>query len=290
MKIGDVILLLRPKQWVKNLLIFAAIIFSKRFFDGLSLMKVTITFLGFCALSSASYILNDLLDLNEDRGHPWKSSRPLASGKIKVGTAIFLGGLLLLLSLIVAWILGMHLFWLFGAYFVLQLGYSLGFKHVVLVDVIIIACGFVMRAISGGLAISVEISNWLLLCTFLLALFLALAKRRQELILLEHKASDHRRVLAEYSAPFIDALLPIVIGANVVAYALYTVSPEVLARFHTNRLIFTFPFVIYGLFRYLYLLHQKDLGDNPTLVLFTDHPLQIDLLLWLMTCFLIIYL
>jgi 4-hydroxybenzoate polyprenyltransferase len=153
----------------------------------------------------------------------------------------------------------------------------------------LLACGFVIRAIAGGVAIAAHVSNWLLLCTFLLALFLALCKRRQEIVVLEKNAIDHRPVLAEYSEPFIDSLISVITGATVVSYALYTVSPEVIRKLGTDKLIFTLPFVLYGIFRYLYLMHQKDLGDNPTEVLFKDFSLQLGILGWLAVCFILIY-
>jgi 4-hydroxybenzoate polyprenyltransferase len=192
-------------------------------------------------------------------------------------------------SFIVSYLLSPKLLIIFLAYFFLQLIYSFGLKHVVILDVMLLASGFVIRAVAGGVAIGAHVSNWLLLCTFLLALFLALCKRRQELVVLEKNAADHRPVLAEYSAPFIDSLISVITGATVVSYALYTVSHEVIRKLGTDKLIFTLPFVLYGIFRYLYLMHQKDLGDNPTKVLFTDFSLQLGILLWLIICSILIY-
>lgn len=291
MNFKNIFALLRPKQWVKNLLVFAAIIFSRHLSDFTMLFKVCVTFVIFCGLSSATYILNDLLDLKEDRAHPWKKKRPLASGAVSKQTAVMINLGLLAVCLGVAFALDSKLGLVFVCYYFIQCAYSFfGLKHVVLLDVMLIAVGFVMRAIAGGVVIHVVITNWLLLCTFLLAIFLALLKRRQELIVMEEdQAVSHRQVLLEYSVNFIDSLISIVAGATIVSYALYTVSPEVQSKFGTDHLVFTLPFVLYGVFRYLYLVHQKDLGDNPTRVLFTDLALQLDILAWLVTCFLMIY-
>jgi len=286
----SVFILLRPKQWIKNCLVFAALIFSRNVFHSDLVLKAVFAFILFCLVSSAAYILNDILDLKEDRQHPWKRMRPLASGQVPVRLAAVLVGVFLLFSGFFAWVIQWKLFVCLAAYFIVQMTYSFGLKHVVLWDVMLLSCGFVIRAIAGGMAIGVGVSNWLLLCTFLLALFLALCKRRQELVVLEDKASDHRPVLAEYSLTFIDSLLSVITGATVVSYALYTVSPEVIRKFHTDRLIFTVPFVLYGIFRYLYLVHQRSLGDNPTQVFFTDVPLLVGIMIWLLSCVFIIYL
>lgn len=284
-----IINLLRPKQWVKNLLVFAALIFSKHLLDLPLLWRSSLTFVAFCALSSSAYVLNDLFDLKEDRAHPWKRTRPIASGAVSISFAIILCNTLMIVSLLIAYLLNLKLLIIFLIYFLLQLVYSFGLKHVVILDVMLLASGFVIRAIAGGIAISANVSNWLLLCTFLLALFLALCKRRQELVVLEKSAVDHRPVLAEYSEPFIDSLISVITGATVVSYALYTVSSEVIRKLGTDKLIFTLPFVLYGIFRYLYLMHQKDLGDNPTEVLFKDFSLQLGILAWLVVCFILIY-
>lgn len=287
--VKQLLILLRPKQWIKNLVIFAALIFSRNLFYPPLMRKTFVAFVALCALSSAGYILNDLLDIKEDRAHPWKRTRPLASRAVKVPTTIVLSFLLCLFSLVVGYALGLNLFFVLIGYLVLQLGYSLGLKHVVLVDVILIACGFVLRAVAGAVVIDVAITSWLLLCTFFLALFLALCKRRQEINLLKEEAAGHRPVLTEYSEKFIDALIPIVTGSTVLCYALYTVSDEVVIKFGTDRLVFTFPFVLYGIFRYLYLLHMRQLGDSPTKVLYTDRPLQLDILAWLLACLALVY-
>jgi len=281
--------MLRPKQWIKNLLVFAALIFSKHLLDLPLLLRTALVFIAFCTLSSSAYVLNDLLDLKEDRSHPWKRLRPIASGAVSTSFAVLLGIILMGFSFGIGCLLSFKLLIIFLVYFFLQLVYSFGLKHVVILDVMLLASGFVIRAIAGGVAIAAHVSNWLLLCTFLLALFLALCKRRQEIVVLEKSAVDHRPVLAEYSEPFIDSLISVITGATVVSYALYTVSPEVIRKLGTDKLIFTLPFVLYGIFRYLYLMHQKDLGDNPTEVLFTDFSLQLGILAWLVVCFILIY-
>lgn len=280
---------LRTKQWIKNLIVFAALIFSMRLFHGPSLMKACAAFVGFCLASSAAYILNDILDLKEDRKHPWKQRRPLASGALKIWHAAGLGAILALTASGSALVVRPALMAVVLAFLGLQILYSIRLKHVVLLDVLLIATGFVLRAVGGGVAIGANISNWLLLCTFLLALFLALCKRRQELVVLTTQAVSHRPVLAEYSREFVDSLLAVITGATVVSYALYSVSPEVIHKLGTDRLIFTVPFVVYGIFRYLYLIHQKELGDSPTQVLYSDRPLQAGILAWLAVCMALIY-
>ena len=285
----NILVMLRPKQWIKNLLVFAALIFSKHLLDLPLLLRTALVFIAFCTLSSSAYVLNDLLDLKEDRSHPWKRLRPIASGAVSTSFAVLLGIILMGFSFGIGCLLSFKLLIIFLVYFFLQLVYSFGLKHVVILDVMLLASGFVIRAIAGGVAIAAHVSNWLLLCTFLLALFLALCKRRQEIVVLEKSAVDHRPVLAEYSEPFIDSLISVITGATVVSYALYTVSPEVIRKLGTDKLIFTLPFVLYGIFRYLYLMHQKDLGDNPTEVLFTDFSLQLGILAWLVVCFILIY-
>lgn len=281
--------LIRPKHWIKNLLVFAALIFSEQLFDQISFVRVCIVFFAFCAISSACYILNDFLDLKEDQQHPSKRFRPLATGTVSKRTARILSGLLLMGSFLMGLGLGKGALFVLLGYGFIQLIYSFGLKRVVILDVMLLAMGFVLRAVAGGVVIYVNISNWLLLCTFLLALFLALCKRRQEMVILKHVASQHRHVLSEYSITFIDSLISVITGATVVTYAFYTVSRDVQMRFGTDRLIFTVPFVIYGIFRYLYLIHQKEMGDNPTQVLYCDFALQLDIFLWLVICLTLIY-
>jgi len=281
---------LRPKHWIKNLLIFSEILFSQNIFVLSLLLKVVIAFLLFCLLSSAGYIINDITDLERDRSHPLKSQRPLASGKLKVSHAVSVLIIIVPLSLAVSFYLDLSFFFMAAAYFLLQLAYSFYLKQIVILDVFTIACGFVLRVLAGAFIIDVEISSWLIICTILLSLFLGMSKRRYELVLLEQDAKNHRDVLSKYSPYLLDQMLSVVTASTVVAYALYTISPETTEKFGTRNLIFTIPFVLYGILRYLYLIHQKETGGSPEKVLLTDKPLMIDIFLWAITAGLILYL
>lgn len=281
---------MRPIQWVKNILVFAGLIFSQNFFDSSLFIKSFLGFVLFCTTSSSVYILNDILDLKQDKLHPIKSKRPLASGELSVSSTLSFSLILGIISIVLA-------FWLqsnFGAvilvYFLLNLFYSLYLKHIVILDVMSVAAGFVLRAVAGALVIQVTISSWLVVCTILLALFLGFSKRRHELVLLENNAANHRRILAEYSPYFLDQMIAVVTASTVVAYAFYTLSPEVMEKLGTKHMILTIPFVLYGIFRYLYLIHQKKEGGRPTRMLLTDKPILINILLWLVAVFLILYL
>ncbi|MEW6685328.1 MAG: decaprenyl-phosphate phosphoribosyltransferase [Candidatus Edwardsbacteria bacterium] len=279
----------RSKQWMKNLFIFAGILFSQNILDFLLLSKVIFAFLIFCFLSGSIYIFNDLTDLEQDRRHPVKSHRPLASGRLKAGQAISALIIFIPSSLAVSYWLNLSFFIIALAYFLLQLAYSFSLKNVVILDVFIVAIGFVLRVLAGAVVINVEISSWFLVCAILLSLFLGLSKRRYELVVLKEKAQNYRKVLAEYSPYLLDQMISVVTSATVVAYTLYTVSPETIQKFKTKNLIFTVPFVLYGIFRYLYLIHQKGLGGNPENILVTDKPLMIDILLWVITAGIILY-
>ena len=247
------VVLLRPKQWVKNLIIFAALVFSMNLFNVQRLVAAILTFVIFCLLSSAVYILNDIRDVEQDRLHPWKKKRPIATGEISILHALILSGILILISCLGSYAVSKELFFVVLAYLVLQLAYTLYLKQVVLLDIIIIAIGFVLRAVAGAISIRVMISDWLLLCAFLLALFLGFCKRRQELVIYdESSASSFRPVLTQYSSQLLDALIDVVTGATVLAYAIYTVWPDTVQKFGTHKLLYTLPFVVYGIFRYLW--------------------------------------
>jgi len=285
----EVIKSMRPQQWVKNLFIFAALIFSQNALNLPLLLKTILAFVAFCVVSGAVYILNDIKDLEEDKLHPVKSKRPIASGRLKKRHAVSSFFLLSLLSLILAFLLNLYFLAAVVIYFIIQVLYSIRLKHVVILDVFIIATGFFIRVIAGGLAIEVNLSSWLLICTILLALFLALSKRRHEMVLLERKASDHRPILGEYSPYLLDQMIAVVTASTVIAYCLYTISEETIRKFETKKLIFTVPFVLYGIFRYLYLIHQKDEGGSPELLIIKDKPLLVDIFLWIASAMLIIY-
>lgn len=287
--ISAIIESLRPKQWLKNLFIFAPLIFSQNVLQWPLLQRTLLGFLAFCLLSGAVYIFNDLRDLEEDKHHPLKSRRPLASGRLKKSHAWIAFILTGAGSLALSYALSPRFFAAALAYFILQTAYSLGLKHIVILELFIIAAGFVLRVVAGGLIIDVSLSPWLLICTFLLALFLAMSKRRHELVLLEDDAPTHRPILKEYSPLLLDQMISVVTASTVVAYCLYTISDETVAKFGTTNLIFTVPFVIYGIFRYLYLVHQKNLGGSPEALILKDKPLFITLILWIAVSAIILY-
>lgn len=280
----------RPHQWLKNSIVLAALVFAKKL-NETNLVLTSLAALGiFCLLSSGAYILNDIFDLKKDQKHPLKSKRPIASGKISVPQAAVFSIIIIAVALILGFSINLY-FGLCGlGYVVLNFLYSAFIKNWVILDVMAIALGFVLRAVAGAVAIQVEISSWLLVCTTLLALFLSLGKRRQELILLEEEAKHHRQILTEYSPYFLDQMIAVVTASTVVAYSFYTLSPEVEQKFGTNLLSLTIPFVLYGIFRYLYLIHQKIEGGNPTRALLTDKPLLINIFLWFVAVLIILYL
>jgi len=281
--------LLRPTQWSKNAVLFAALIFSKHLFIPGDVATVVAAFLCFCAVASGAYVMNDLRDCERDRQHPLKSKRPLPAGRIRRGTAVRISLALMTAGLVAAAILGAGFAVLLSVYLALQVAYTFALKEMVILDVMSIASGFVIRAVAGGVVIDVPISPWLVICTFLLALFLGFSKRRHELVLLEGRATDHRAALREYSPYFLDQMISVVTASTVVAYAIYTASPEVQEKLGTDKLYLTIPFVLFGIFRYLYLVHQKEEGGNPTQLLLSDRPLQVDIVLWIITASLLLY-
>jgi 4-hydroxybenzoate polyprenyltransferase len=280
---------LRPHQWTKNLVVFAALGFSKHLFEPAPLARSTFAFALFCGLSGAVYLLNDLADLERDRRHPLKRLRPLASGVLLPRTAGIVAAVLALGCLGLAFILGRPFAATAFVYLGLNLLYSFRLKEVVIVDVLCVSLGFVLRAVAGGVALGVAVSDWLLICTLLLALFLTLSKRRHELTSLNQEASAHRKILAEYSPYLLDQMINVVTASLLAAYAFYTTTPETREKFQTDRLAWTIPFVLYGIFRYLYLVHQKEKGGSPSDVLLTDRPLLAAVALWALAVVIIIY-
>ena len=280
---------LRPHQWTKNLILFAALLFARRIHDGRSLLASTEAFLIFCFISGAAYLFNDIIDLERDRLHPVKQTRPLAAGLLAPSVAGWAAMGLTAASLFSAFALSSWFGVVALGYFLLIAGYSLFLKNVVILDVLAVSFGFVLRAIAGAVAIDVAFSKWLLICTMLLALFLSLNKRRHELTLLAGGAAEHRRILGEYSPYLLDQMIAVVTASTVVCYALYTQAPETVAKFCTDRLVWTLPFVVYGIFRYLYLVHQREEGGNPSRVLLNDRPLLMAIGLWAATVVTIIY-
>jgi 4-hydroxybenzoate polyprenyltransferase len=283
----DLLVSLRPKQWSKNSLVFLALLFSANerwsFNDPAGVVDVIghslLAFALFAAVSSAQYLLNDVIDAPQDREHPRKRHRPIAAGRISRGTAMVTAIALALVGLAGGCWLAPPLGAVLGLYLAVMVGYSAWFKHVVIVDVFVIAGGFVLRAAGGALAIAVPISPWLYLCTLLGALFLGFAKRRNELSVLQHQAANHRRILDEYTAGFLDQMINIVAASTVIAYSFYTFSAPNLPSNHAMML--TIPFVLYGIFRYLYLIHIKGLGGSPEEVLFSDRWLLADIAGWI---------
>jgi len=280
---------LRPSQWTKNLIIFAGVLFGQRLTDVSAVLAAAGAFVIFCLLSGVVYLINDVMDREADRRHPIKKARPIASGALPVRAALTAAGLIAAGALVSALALRPE-FGLVALLYVVLLGlYSWRLKHVVIIDVLTIAVGFVLRAVAGAVVIPVAVSVWLYLLTILLALFLALAKRRHELVLLADGATGHRRILQEYSPYLLDQMISVVTASTLVAYAIYTVSPETTAKFQTHWLGLTLPFPLYGIFRYLYLVHQKDGGGSPSDMLLTDRPLLICVALWAAVVALIIY-
>ncbi len=281
---------LRPQQWVKNGFVFAALIFSHHLTNWDSNLRVALAAGAFCLISSGAYLLNDILDAEEDRQHPVKRLRPVASGRLGARLAAATSVLLALAALATAWNLDRRFLLIIALYAGVNLAYSWFLKRVMLLDVFVIAAGFVFRVIGGAVVIHVNVSSWLIVCTTLLALFLALSKRRHELVLLKSDASNHRSTLAHYSPYFLDQLIAIVTASTVMSYALYTLSPDVQAKFPGKRLEITIPFVLFGIFRYLYLVHQNEEGGNPTRLVLTDPVLISVVLMWAAAVTFIIYL
>jgi 4-hydroxybenzoate polyprenyltransferase len=287
--LAGLVVSLRPGQWTKNLIVFAGLLFGRKLFDPTSVATACTAFVVFCGLSGAIYLLNDIADRDADRRHPLKSKRPIASGQLSPGLA--LGAAVALTATAVPFA-----FWLrpsFGVvaatYVALLAGYSAWLKHVVIIDVLTIAIGFVLRAAAGAVAIGVAISHWLLVCTVLLALFLAMSKRRHELTLLASGATEHRRILGEYSPYLLDQMIGVVTASTLIAYIFYTISPDTVQNFGTESLALTIPFPLYGIFRYLYLVHQKEGGGSPAEMLLNDRPLLLCVALWAAAVVVVVY-
>jgi 4-hydroxybenzoate polyprenyltransferase len=289
--LAELVIAMRPRQWTKNLLVFAALLFAQKAGDRLALLEAVQTFVVFCLLASAMYLINDCLDVEKDRLDPVKGQRPIACGRLPVAAAVTAAALILVGSLGGAYLAGGRgLLQVALAYAGITLAYSGFLKHVVIVDVFCIAAGFVLRAVAGAVAIKADISPWLIICTLLLSLFLALSKRRGELVLLGEEAANHRASLAEYSLELLDQMIAVVTASTLMSYCLYTIADRTVKMVGSTNLLFTIPFVIYGIFRYLYLMHQKGAGGHPDKVLLSDWPLLIDIVLYALTAALILYL
>lgn len=287
---------MRPKQWSKNAFVFVAILFDRQLDDIDALLRVIFAFFMFSLMASAVYIMNDLVDIERDRAHPKKKDRPLPSGQLPVRLAVTANVILPVVALGASLLVSPELALVLGAYFVLQIGYSFGLKNIVLVDVFCIAAGFVLRTIAGIVVITVtNFSPWLYICVGLLALFLAIGKRRQELVLLQESEfvddiTQVRDTYKGYNMPLLDDMLRMVVTSAAVAYTLYATEAEtILLEADPEYMLLTVPFVYMGLFRYMYIIHRLGKGGDPTEVLFEDRPLQVTLGLWVLMIFVLLY-
>jgi len=281
---------MRPRQWVKNLLVVAVPLASGRLLEPGIIADTFLALVVMCAASAAVYLTNDILDREADRLHPVKRERAIAAGVVPVPLACVVAGLLAAVAVLLPVGLGSSaLSLLVLSYLILQVVYVFWAKHQPVLDLACVAAGFVLRAVAGGVASAIPISTWFLTVTAATALFLGFGKRRHELVLLEGRAAEHRKILDEYSPYFLDQMISVVTASTVVAYCLYTLSPEVANKLHVKHLYLTVPFVLYGIFRYLYLVHQKGQGGNPSRVLLTDPPLITTIALWLLTATIILY-
>ncbi len=286
---------MRPHQWTKNGVLLAGLIFSQHALDPALAWRSLLACLAFCAASSASYIVNDIVDLERDRQHPDKCRRPIASGALSPRLALAAAILLYVMALGGAWLLGRSFALTTLTYVLLIIAYSLWLKRMVILDVLVIAVGFVLRAIAGvevlrDAAPDTEVSPWLLICTLFLALFLATGKRRQEIGMLDEAAAEHRRTLSQYSPGLLDLMMAVMTAVTLVAYSTYTIAPATVRKLHDSpNLVYTVPFVVYGIFRYCYLVFERRKGGNPAEVLMTDGPLLINIVLWLLAVGVIIY-
>ncbi len=290
---GAVILALlrsmRPPQWAKNLFVLAPLVFARLLGDQRAIVRVLLAFAAFCLVSSAVYLVNDIRDREEDRRHPLKRLRPLAAGTLSVPAALAAVVVLFAGAAVLAVPLGLPTAGILVAYALLNFLYTAWLKHVVILDVMSISFGFVLRVLGGAVAAGVAVSSWLLLCTIFLSLFLAFSKRRHELMLLADAASEQRRVLSHYSPAFLDQMINVVTASSVVAYALYAVAPETVEKYHTQHLVWTIPMVLFGIFRYLYLIYQRPGARNPTEAILRDPPFLINMLLWGLAVVWIVY-
>jgi 4-hydroxybenzoate polyprenyltransferase len=277
---------MRPSQWIKNVVVFAGVVFAGRLGEPEFALRALGAFAAFCVLSSAAYVFNDLTDVEKDRLHPEKRNRPIASGRVSRGAAIGLAGALATAGLALAFWLGPR----FGAtaseFLLLNGLYSVWLKRKVIIDVMAIAVSFMLRAIGGvevlrDLDPGVALSAWLLLCTFFLALVMSFGKRRSELVLLDDSAREHREALADYSLQLFDSLIPMLTACAVLAYSIYTIWPDTVAKFGTDKLVYTVPFVVYGFLRYLFLIRERGLGGNPSEILFRDGALLLSVVAWM---------
>jgi len=281
--------ILRPQQWIKNLFVLLPLVFANRLFDFSALLTDVIAFFCFCGVASSVYVLNDIVDLSADKIHPTKKLRPMAAGKVPLSSAALIAVLLFSVSIYVACLLQLQFGFVLGVYFMINVVYSLWLKQLVIIDVMCIGIFYVLRVIAGAVVIQVEISHWLIICTAVLALFIGFNKRRHELKVMGRHSARHRTVLENYSQYFIDQMIGVLTASTVIFYTLYTVDRRTVELFGSTSLLYTVPFVYYGVFRYLYLVHKRGKGGDPTRVVLTDSKMIVNILLWAVTAVTIIY-
>ncbi len=298
-RISDYLKLMRPEQWIKNVFVIVPLIFSKNLFNISLFSGSLLTFISFCFAASSIYVINDIADRDLDKIHPVKKNRPIAAGTVTIFEGWIIAATLVCMSFILMFLGNVHLAAMIPIilYIIINLLYSFGLKKIVLIDVFVIAAGFILRIIAGGYAIDVKISSWLIMTTLFISIFLGIAKRRSEFVQINNgldkikleAGHSTRNVLEEYDLSLIDQILSISAASVIIAYALYTVSERTLQAFHTEALIFTTVFVVYGIFRYLYLIHKPGLGENPTSALIRDMPMVINIILFMVSVVAIIY-
>ncbi len=285
----DYVELIRPSHWMKNVFVFAPIIFSLKLLKVPELLSNTLAFTAFCAGSSAVYVFNDIHDRALDVNHPVKRKRPIASGRVKVGSAWILFGVLLSIAIMLSSLTSLNVVVVVGSYVTMNLLYSTYLKNMVIIDVMIIAVGFILRIMAGSVATKVYLSNWMLLTTFSISLFIGFAKRRYEIVSLGENASNHRSVLSMYSEKFTDEMITTTVATTIVFYSLYTIDPSVVAKFGTRNLVYTVPLVIYGLFRYMYIVYVKNEGGDPVEIVSKDWGIVSSVLAWFVAVLIFIY-
>jgi decaprenyl-phosphate phosphoribosyltransferase len=285
----DFIQLIRPKDWAKNIFLFVPVFFAGLIFNVSVLVEIMKGFVCFSLVASSIYIINDYRDIDEDRKHPLKKMRPMASGRVKTVTGLMIAVLFLITGFSGAWFIGDKFLFVLGIYFIINLFYSFGFKNISILDIIIIAIGFVLRVKAGAVIAKVGLSEWLTIMVFLLALFMAIGKRRDDVLLKLSSGADMRKAVKGYNLEFINTALSLTSAVIIVAYFMYTTSPEIESRLHTYRLYYTCLFVLAGIFRYMQLIYIQQDSQSPTKILYKDRFIQVTILLWIISFYLILY-
>jgi 4-hydroxybenzoate polyprenyltransferase len=286
--LAEMVRLLRPGQWVKNAFVAAPLLFARQYHDPDQCLRTLIAAGGFCLASSAVYIFNDLCDRVEDRQHPTKKNRPIASGAVSANHAAIAAAVLAALSLAPAFVVSARYLYCVILYLAISFAYSMGIKHLAILDVMTIAGGFVLRIFAGSFVIGVATSHWLVLCTIMVSMFLGFTKRRAELVSMKDNSATTRAVLQEYSVKFLDQVIAMVTGATIICYALYTVDIRTLDQLGTHSMLLTMPCVMYGLFRYIYLAYHRGEGEDPTQAMLTDVPMLVNLVIWIILCYIVV--